>query len=1501
MENISHSISMKSYNGNSLAARTVYDDVFGGPPTFGVPTLSPRVEDYAEIFGSFRATRASSIPILDLPVVDEGDVSFNVGSSRFDYSDVFSGFNGLDFAVSYEELFDQSKGGDDSSEEAWSPAQSESLSDESDLSACSEKNLSLSNGDSYQSFDGVKQFNKSYCKANQRSNEDMSNGATHVTQLHAVPGFSFVVDEISPKLEHESPPLQVTDDLNFSMDFNGRIMEGKQFRKTMSQPASSSFGIQTFGSDLKPLKGYGRTVSGPNGTFLKLSEISLRTEPSQLPPPSRPPPAFAVKDGDSGRQNSKLKASKSFAFERTAGGSYPLVDVEVDASSSAAASAAAMKDAMEKAQAKLKSAKELMERKKEGLQSRMNMGFKNDIKDKEGEAGKIFDGSNSLNDERVQETYDLEYSGMKAFAGEGRQKVMKTAQVVSDSIEEGKYINVAKNTLEEKYGKEYRSSQSSQKTEGTVTWREAVQFYEVVETDKSKKVFEQAKGEKVLVNNTKFRECGQEKKSAMEAFEQQEEGNRKVKTARDACEWKEKEIELKVAEGAHEWDEYKGRSEATKESCRQKEHKNKLKVTQKVCEQEQNEKKLRAGQQCGDIEKMVTEADKYEDCENLLEIQQKENEVDVKKKPKEINKRIKNEKRLKDAHERDESERTLKETVEREKYEKRLTEAIERAENEKRQKEALKHEEKEKQEKEAREREKNEERQKEAGEREQEEKVKLEKEACEREENEKSQQEACGREQEEKVKLQKEVREREENEKRRKEACEREQEEKVKLEKEAREREENEKTQKEARERKENEKRLKEALEQEENVKKQTEAYEREDNKKRLNEAHEREEKEKEKRVREVWEQEENKKRLQEARESEESEKRLKETIKHEEIEKRSEEATDWEKTENRFKYVGKWEVLKGRSNDREQIEMEKNKRKLKLDQEIHLHMDGENSKASDWACKLDNNENLQVTQVASKHNKDSGQLEVTKEALSRQEGGMAWTELKDSEGESEAVGVENVLVKERFNSCGIAQDCTEHEKNKIGTEDAESLHVHDSVKKSAEDGIGIGQTHFERKKKASEMASDPEYPNVLTHERGERGTHFMEVQASFDQKESKNRLMSSQVLREHVESGRKMGAAQSAVLEGTRNAQKVAHKVKTGRRIERKEKNLNQILTAEEREKEERMKRERELEQDCLRKIQEREREMEREREREKDRMAVERTTNEARERAFAEARERAERAAVERATAEFRQRAMAEARERLEKASAEARERSLAEKASMEARLREERAAVERATAEARERAVGKSVIEKAAFEAQEQVERSIADKFSASLRDDGVRQGSSSSVLQDLQFQGVGFSSGLRYSYSSGDGGVEGESAQRCKARLERHQRTAERAAKALAEKNMRDLLAQRELAERNRLAESLDAEVKRWSSGKEGNLRALLSTLQYILGPDCGWQPIPLTEVLTSVAVKKAYRKATLCVHPDKLQQRGASIQQKYISEKVFDLLKEAWNKFNSEER
>jgi hypothetical protein len=49
-------------------------------------------------------------------------------------------------------------------------------------------------------------------------------------------------------------------------------------------------------------------------------------------------------------------------------------------------------------------------------------------------------------------------------------------------------------------------------------------------------------------------------------------------------------------------------------------------------------------------------------------------------------------------------------------------------------------------------------------------------------------------------------------------------------------------------------------------------------------------------------------------------------------------------------------------------------------------------------------------------------------------------------------------------------------------------------------------------------------------------------------------------------------------------------------------------------------------------------------------------------------------------------------------------------------------------------------------------------------------------------------------------------------------------------------------------------------------------------------------VSLTDLITAAAVKKVYRKATLCIHPDKVQQKGANLQQKYIAEIVFDLLK-----------
>ncbi|KAF3449980.1 hypothetical protein FNV43_RR06059 [Rhamnella rubrinervis] len=96
------------------------------------------------------------------------------------------------------------------------------------------------------------------------------------------------------------------------------------------------------------------------------------------------------------------------------------------------------------------------------------------------------------------------------------------------------------------------------------------------------------------------------------------------------------------------------------------------------------------------------------------------------------------------------------------------------------------------------------------------------------------------------------------------------------------------------------------------------------------------------------------------------------------------------------------------------------------------------------------------------------------------------------------------------------------------------------------------------------------------------------------------------------------------------------------------------------------------------------------------------------------------------------------------------------------------------------------------------------------------------------------------------------------------------------------------------------EVLDDNVRLWSAGKETNIRLLLSTLHYILWPTSGWYAIPLTSLIESSQVKKAYQKARLCLHPDKLQQRGATIKQKYIADKAFSILQDAWASFISQD-
>lgn len=286
----------------NFSSKTMYDDVFGGPLSFGTcsgPALSPRPEDYTEIFSGFHASRGASIPVLDLPPVDDGvEVMFDVRDPRFDYGDVFGGFDGLEFVASYEELMRSANGGDDShdldgdsSEEAWMQAETESLSGGSDRSG---KYQYVSDGGCYEPVNSSMGFNISYHKANLRSNGGMSNGVRQVAWLHADPEYACIIETPLQKADNKNPPLHVTDDIDFAITRG--ITKKKQLRRIASHPSSRTTGEPIFTNDLT------QRECGRNGTcskemFVTISDINLRTVPLHVPPPSRPPPPVNVKSG----------------------------------------------------------------------------------------------------------------------------------------------------------------------------------------------------------------------------------------------------------------------------------------------------------------------------------------------------------------------------------------------------------------------------------------------------------------------------------------------------------------------------------------------------------------------------------------------------------------------------------------------------------------------------------------------------------------------------------------------------------------------------------------------------------------------------------------------------------------------------------------------------------------------------------------------------------------------------------------------------------------------------------------------------------------------------------------------------------------------------------------------------------------------------------------------------------------------------------------------------
>lgn len=134
-----------------------------------------------------------------------------------------------------------------------------------------------------------------------------------------------------------------------------------------------------------------------------------------------------------------------------------------------------------------------------------------------------------------------------------------------------------------------------------------------------------------------------------------------------------------------------------------------------------------------------------------------------------------------------------------------------------------------------------------------------------------------------------------------------------------------------------------------------------------------------------------------------------------------------------------------------------------------------------------------------------------------------------------------------------------------------------------------------------------------------------------------------------------------------------------------------------------------------------------------------------------------------------------------------------------------------------------------------------------------------------------------------------------------RQRRIQEKHERMMRQLAEKRARDEAEAAEKSGKVELRTTLKPKIDAWSAGKKDNIRALLASLHTVLWEGSGWTQPSMADMVEPGKVKRAYMKANLVVHPDKVKQKGGTLEQVATADMVFDVLKAAWGKFEASGR
>ena len=134
----------------------------------------------------------------------------------------------------------------------------------------------------------------------------------------------------------------------------------------------------------------------------------------------------------------------------------------------------------------------------------------------------------------------------------------------------------------------------------------------------------------------------------------------------------------------------------------------------------------------------------------------------------------------------------------------------------------------------------------------------------------------------------------------------------------------------------------------------------------------------------------------------------------------------------------------------------------------------------------------------------------------------------------------------------------------------------------------------------------------------------------------------------------------------------------------------------------------------------------------------------------------------------------------------------------------------------------------------------------------------------------------------------------------ARRRRHEEARGRVEAAVREKLARDAVAAADAEERHAVSDAMGPKLEAWVKKGKGNIRLYLATVQDVLWEGHTWKTISLPDLVAPAQVKKAWMKVLVNIHPDKVQQRGGTTTQRFVADKVFHVMLDAYSSFASKE-